>query len=229
MLIKENEIIIQNEMSKLRDKIILKIFTDFRLNNEGIKERKCMACNGVIDILQTLADHSQGKLKIEEYSIKEKPEISEKYNINKIPTILFLDGNGKDIIRYIAIPTGNELIPFMKIIQYYSGVYDFYKDTIQTNLKKISKSNIKLFITQTCPYCPTTVPIASLFAIPSKGKISLEIIDINDNSDIAMKYQIQGVPHTMINEKEHIYGMFTPQDLLEKLTKGQRDFDGMYA
>ena len=43
------------------------------------------------------------------------------------------------------------------------------------------------------------------------------------------QYQVQGVPHTVVNEKEHIYGMFSPQDFLDKLTKGQRDFGGMYA
>ncbi|GAH77616.1 unnamed protein product, partial [marine sediment metagenome] len=35
---------------------------------------------------------------------------------------------------------------------------------------------------------------------------------------------VQGVPLTVINESERIVGMFTPQDLLDKLTKGQRDF-----
>ena len=73
------------------------------------------------------------------------------------------------------------------------------------------------------------MPITNIFATLSDGKIKVDIIDINANQDIAMKYQIQGVPHTMINEKEHIYGMFSPQDLLDKLTKGKRDFDGMYA
>jgi len=44
------------------------------------------------------------------------------------------------------------------------------------------------------------------------------------------KYQVQGVPMTVINEKDVIHGMFTPQDLLDKLvgSKG-RDFGGMYA
>ena len=35
---------------------------------------------------------------------------------------------------------------------------------------------------------------------------------------------------TVINEKKHIYGQFSPQDLLDKLvgSKG-RDFGGMYS
>ncbi|MFX0069677.1 MAG: thioredoxin family protein [Candidatus Hermodarchaeota archaeon] len=229
MSIKQNEKIIQNEMNKLRNNVILYLFTDLITKENGSKERKCLACSGVLAILESLANFSQGKLSFEEFSTEENPEMAKKYKVEKIPTILFLDENEKEIIRYLASPMGNELVPFMKIIQYYSGLHDFYKDTIQTNLKKISKSKIDLFITQTCPYCPTAVPIASLFAILSNGKISLRIIDINENPDFAMKYQVMGVPHTMINEKDHIYGMFTPQELMEKLTKGKQDFGGMYA
>jgi thiol-disulfide isomerase/thioredoxin len=120
-------------------------------------------------------------------------------------------------------------VPFLNSIQYFSGVRPFYTDQIQSHLKKITQSNMKIFITPTCPYCPVTVPVVTLFAIVSKGKITAEVIDVNLNPDIAMKYQVQGVPHTVVNEKENIYGMFSPQDLLDRLTKGQRDFGGMYA
>jgi len=89
---------------------------------------------------------------------------------------------------------------------------------------------MKIFITPTCPYCPATVPVLTLFSIVSKGKISSEVIDVSLNPDIGRKYQVQGVPMTIINEKDVIHGMFTPQDLLDKLvgTKN-RDFGGMYA
>jgi glutaredoxin-like protein len=225
----ENEKLIRNEMAKLKDKVSLKLFTDFKKQDDGTKIRHCMACDSTFNLLTALAEHSDGKLEIEEYSTEENHEIAEKFKIVRIPTILFLDKEENEVIRYTAEPSGAELVPFIKTLQDFSGAVSFYKDTIMTNLKKIGKSDIKLFITHTCPYCPTVVPIVNLFATLSDGKIKSEIIDINANQDIAMKYQIQGVPHTMINEKEHLYGMFSPQDLLDKLTKGKRDFDGMYA
>ena len=188
-----------------------------------------MACEGTLNLMQTLAENSNGKLLIEEISTEENVEESEKYNVERVPTILFLDDQGNEVIRYTATPTGPELAPFIETLQYYSGVNSFYRDTIQANLKKMSKSDVKLFITLSCPYCPSVIPVLNLFALLSKGKIKSEIIDINLNPDIATKYNIQGVPHAMINEKEHIAGMFSPQDLLDKLTKGQRDFGGMYA
>ncbi|MFX0033061.1 MAG: thioredoxin family protein [Promethearchaeota archaeon] len=216
-------------MSKLKNKVVLKLFTDFRTEADGSKKRNCMACEGTYALLKTLVEYSSGKLKIEEYSIEENKEESKKYDVTRIPAILFIDEDDNEIIRFSTHPIGAEFVPFLNSIQYFSGVRPYYADQILTNLKKISNSKSKIFITQTCPYCPQTVPVLTLFAIVSKGKLSVEIIDVDLNPDIAMKYHVQGVPHTIINEEEHIYGMFTPQDLLDKLTKGLRDFGGMYA
>jgi glutaredoxin-like protein len=230
MLFSENEMNnVKNELSKLKEKVVLKLFTDFKTQDDGTKKRMCMACEGTHNLLKTLSDLSGGKLDFEEVSTEEDVEETERYNVQRIPAILFVNEKGEEIIRYSANPSGSEFVPFLNSIQYFSGVRPYYTDQIQTNLKKISKSNMKIFITPTCPYCPQTVPVLTLFAIVSEGKVSAEVIDVNLNPDIAMKYQVQGVPHTVINEKENIYGMFTPQDLLDKLTKGQRDFDGMYA
>ncbi|MFX1312431.1 MAG: thioredoxin family protein [Promethearchaeota archaeon] len=230
MLFSQNEMEnIKREMSKLKEQVVLKLFTDFKTQVDGTKVRKCMACEGTYELLKVLEDISEGKLIIEEISTEENEKEAKKFNINKIPAILFVDENDREIIRYLAHPTGSEFVPFLNSIQYFSGVRPYYADQIISHLKKIEKSKMKIFITPTCPYCPATVPVLTLFAIISKGKISAEIIDVNLNPDLGMKYQVQGVPHTVINEKDHIYGMFTPQDLLDKLTKGERDFGGMYA
>ena len=226
----ENELKnIKNGMEKLKDKISIKLFTDFKSEDGGKKERKCMACEGTYNLLQLLVEASNDKMEIEEISTEENKELAENYKVLRIPTILFLTENEKEVIRYTASPTGPELAPFIETLQYFSGVNSYYKDAIGSSLNKIEKSNIKLFITLTCPYCPGIVPLLNLVAILSKGKVNVEIIDINMNPDFAVKYNVQGVPYTLINEKDQISGMVTLQDILEKLTKGKRDFDGMYA
>ena len=230
MLFSENELEnVKREMKKLKNKVTLKLFTDFKTQKDNKKIRNCMACEATYGLLKTLEEYSEGKLIIEEYSIEENKDLAKKYDVVRIPAILFVDENDNEVIRYSTHPTGAEFVPFLNSIQYFSGVRPYYADQILTNLKKIVKSNTKIFITQTCPYCPQTVPVLTLFAIVSKGKLSVDVIDVDLNPDIAMKYQVQGVPHTVINDKDHIYGMFTAQDLLDKLTKGERDFGGMYA
>jgi len=230
MLFSPNELDnVKREMAKLKHKVVLKLFTDFKTQEDGSRKRACMSCEGAYNLLNTLEELSNGKLSIEEVSIEENQEEAEKYNVTRIPAILFVNDDGKEIIRYSAHPTGSEFVPFLNSIQYFSGIRPYYADQIITHLKKIDKAEMKIFITPTCSYCPATVPVLTLFAIVSKGKITAEIIDVNLNPDIAKKYGVQSFPLTIINETERIVGMFTPQDLLDKLTKGQRDFGGMYA
>ncbi len=230
MLLSENELEnIKREMAKMKNIVTLKLFTDFKTQVDGTISRSCIACEASYELLKLLEGYSNEKLKIEEYSLDENPEEAKKYDVTRIPAILFVDKNDKEVIRYSTNPTGSEFVPFLNSIQYFSGVRPYYADQIITHLKKIDKSKAKIFITPTCPYCPQTVPVLTLFAIVSNGKISVDVIDVDLNPTIARKYQVQSVPHTIINEKDHIYGMFTPQDLLDKLTKGQRDFGGMYS
>ncbi len=225
---KQHEKILRNEMVKLKNEIKLIVFTDVK-EQDGKKVRRCMSCNGTMSLLKQLSEFSNGKLVIEEKSIDIDVEDAKKYNVVRIPIILFIDKEEKEVIRYLGNPLGPETAPFIQSLIYFSGVRSFYDDAIISNLKNMPKSILKLFLTLTCPYCPGVVPIVNLFAILSRGKVKTEIIDINMNNDLAIKYQVQGVPHVMINEDQHIYGVFTPQDLLDKITRGKQDFGGMYA
>jgi len=227
--LKQNEQILKNEMAKLKNEITLIVFTDVKENEKGEKIRRCMSCDGTINLLEGLSEFSNGKLTIEEKSIDLDVEDAKKYDVDRIPTILFTDDEDNVMIRYMANPLGSETAPFIQTLIHYSGVRSFYQDTIISHLKKMDESTLKLFITLQCPYCPGVVPIVNLFALLSRNKIKTEIVDVDVNNDLAMKYKVSGVPHVMINEDRHLYGVFSPQDLLEKLTRGQRDLGGMYA
>lgn len=205
------------------------IFTDVKDQPDGTKKRWCMSCDATAELLERLSQFSGGKLNIEEYSIEDNKEMADKYNVNKIPTILFIDDEGRDVIRYLGNPLGAEMAPFVQSLLYFSGVRSYYDDAVIGNLKNMQKSKLRLFITLTCPYCPGVVPIVNLFAILSRGRVKAELIDINVNQEYALKYNVQAVPHVMINDNQHLFGVFTPQDLLDKITQGKRDFGGMYA
>ncbi|GAH15447.1 unnamed protein product, partial [marine sediment metagenome] len=127
MLFSQNELDnIKREMTKLKDKISLKLFTDFKTQEDGSKLRRCMACEGTYELLKTLEDVSAGKLRIEEYSTEENEEDAKKYDIARIPSILFVGKEENVVIKYSATPAGAELAPFLKSLQYFSGVSPYY-------------------------------------------------------------------------------------------------------
>ena len=94
-------------------------------------------------------------------------------------------------------------------------------------LKKItSPRHIKVFVSPTCPYCPQQAINALNTAFERPELISLEIIDIQVNPDLARKYGAQSVPQVFADEKLIAMGA-QPEELfmssLEKMEE-QRIF-----
>lgn len=59
--------------------------------------------------------------------------------------------------------------------------------------------DIKVFVTPTCPYCPDQVVNAFRAAIERPDLISAEAIEATENVELSKLYNVNAVPHTIIN------------------------------
>jgi alkyl hydroperoxide reductase subunit AhpF len=212
--------IIQEQMSKLTKPVNLKVFTSQRTEANGSKIRVCMDCGQFMSLLRIYEQHSNSMLTIEELSIDDNSEFAKRYDIQRVPTILFIDDKGREVIRYLAAPQGAEIQPFVQAIFAFAGAPNYYEATIKQNLDRIKPSTIKVLITNSCPYCPQLVAISSLFAIASDGKIRTIIVDIMANQDISQYYDAAGVPYTIVNDQKAISGMVGADVILRSLIGG---------
>ena len=212
--------IIKTEMAKLTKPITLKVFTCKEKPPSGSQIRECMDCGQFMALLRVYEENSNGMLTIEELCIDDNPEFSKQYDISRVPTILFIDDQGKEVIRYLASPKAGEIQPFIQAIFAFAGAPNYYENTIRQNLDRIEPSTIKVMITETCPYCPQVCTVVNNFAIASKGKIRSVIIDIMANPDIGQYYDAAGVPYTVINDKKTIVGMVGATEILKALIGG---------
>ena len=212
--------IIKREMAKLTKPAKLKVFTSQKVESDGTKIKACMDCGQFMTLLRVYEENSNGMLTIEELSIDDNPEFTEKFGITRVPTVLFIDGEGREVIRYLAAPQGAEIQPFLQAIFAFAGAPNYYEPTIKSTLNRIQPSTIKVMITNTCPYCPQVAAIANLFAIASEGKIKTIIVDINANPDIGQYYDASGVPYTIINDSKTLVGMVGPNEILRALIGG---------
>ena len=209
--------IIKTEMAKLTKPVNLKVFTCKEKPPDGSQIRECMDCGQFMALLRVYEENSNGMLTIEELCIDDDPEFAKKYDITRVPTILFINDDGKEIIRYLAAPKGGEIQPFIQAIFTFAGMPNYYEATIKQNLERIPPSVIKIMMTETCPYCPQVIAISNAFAIASEGKIRTVIIDITANPDIGQYYDAAGVPYTIINDKKTIVGMVGAPEILKAL------------
>ena len=212
--------IIKREMAKLKKPVTLKVFTSQRVEPDGKKIKACIDCGQFMALLRVYEENSNGMLTIEELSIDDNPEFAKNYDINRVPTILFLNEEGKEVIRYLAAPQGAEIQPFIQAIFAFAGAPNYYEATIKQNLDRIPPSTIRIMMTETCPYCPQVIGIGNLFAIASNGKIRTIVIDISANPDIGQYYDAAGVPYTIINDQKTIVGMVGPEQILKALIGG---------
>ena len=212
--------IIKREMAKLKKPAKIRVFTSQKIQSDGTKIRACMDCGQFMTLLRVYEENSNGMLTIEELSIDDNPEFAERFGITRVPTVLFIDDQEREVIRYLASPQGAEIQPFIQAIFAFAGAPNYYEATIKRTLDRIQPSTIKVMITNSCPYCPQVAAIANLFAIGSNGKIRTVIIDIASNPDIAQFYDAAGVPYTIINDKKTLVGMVGPNEILRALTGG---------
>jgi len=146
--------IIKREMAKLTKPVRLKVFTSQRTEANGNKIKACMDCGQFMALLKVYEENSNGMLSIEELSIDNNPEFAKTYDIQRVPTILFIDNQGRELIRYLAAPHGGEIQPFIQTLFTFAGAPNYYEAAIKQNLNRINSATIKVMITNSCPYCP---------------------------------------------------------------------------
>jgi glutaredoxin-like protein len=201
---------IKQELEKLQQPITLKVFID---ENDDSKTKETLS------ILKMYEESSEDKLRFEIISLNDSNNFIEKYQIDRAPIILMTDNEENECIRYLAVPQGSEVKPFIQSLQVLSGRKNYFETTLNENLKNIKSSTIKVMVTKSCAYCPELINLVSQFALGSSGKVKAEIVDIFENRDIGDQYGIETVPYIVINNNEPLIGLVSPNKLLERILK----------
>ena len=155
-------------------------------------------CQVAEELLKELADVNPEKIKLEVYSPLIDREISQKYGIDRVPTIV-IEGDKDYGIRYIGLPAGLE---FTTLVQ---GIVQVSKREPRLSAKTVEMlkgidlpMEIMVFVTTSCGYCPSAAITAMNFAM-ANDNITALIVDASENMDLAERFQVVGVPKIVIN------------------------------
>lgn len=181
------------------------------------QELECQYCR---ETRQLLTELSQVSDKIE-LAVKNQvidKDDAEKYNIDKIPATIILDENGTDYgIRFYGIPSGYEFSSLIEsILMLGTGETGLNENTINKVKEISSPVHLQVFVTPTCPYCPAAVVTAHKFAYLNPN-IKADMIEATEFPHLSNKYNVMGVPRTIINEKDFIEGAAPEQMVLNKI------------
>ncbi|KAA0008623.1 MAG: glutaredoxin [Thermoplasmata archaeon] len=177
---------------------------------------KCRYCAETKEILETLTELADGKIKLEIYEFEKEKELVEKYRINKIPATLVF-GENEYKIRFFGIPSGYEFSTLLEDVIDASRGRTNLKENIKEEIRKIdSDVHIQVFVTPTCPYCPIAVHTAHQMAIENE-RITGDMVEVIEFPHLAQKYNVMGVPKIVINETREIVGAVPEEVILEEI------------
>jgi glutaredoxin-like protein len=182
------------------------------------QEMECRYCNETRRLAEELATASD-KITTEVYDFVKDQAKAKELGIERIPALAII-GKRDYGVRYYGIPYGYELQTIIEaIINVSKGQTDLSEKT-KAVLKDVKTPvNIKVFVTLTCPHCPGAAAIAHKLAIEC-DLIKADVIESSEFPDVALKYNVIGVPKIVINDKVDFMGEFNEDLFAEHVLLG---------
>ena len=180
-----------------------------------LEDRECLYCNDVKDMVEQVGELTD-KINIVEHKGSLDSEEAKDMGVEYHPAIVL---HGKDTykIKFYGIPAGHEFGALINsIIDVSKGTAPLPPDVIE-DIASIDKPiNIKVFVTPQCPYCPEMTRLSHQAAILNP-LISSEMFESLEFQQLTQKYEVFGVPKTIINETTTIDGLSPLDMFVEKL------------
>jgi glutaredoxin-like protein len=182
------------------------------------QEFECRYCSDTRQLVQDMVLLND-KISAEVYDFVKDAAKAKEYGIDKIPALAII-GKKDYGVRIYGIPYGYELQTLIEAIINVSNGQTDLSDKTKSILKEVkSPVQIKVFVTLTCPHCPTAASVALKLAIES-DLVKADVIETSEFPDLAMKYNVIGVPKIVINEKVEFVGAFNEDLFAEHVLLG---------
>jgi glutaredoxin-like protein len=197
---------VESKFKNLKDPLKLIFFS---------RETNCTHCSEARKIYEMLVSISQ-KLEFEYFNFNVDEEKNKKYRIFSVPAVA-VTGKRDYGIRYYGYPHGLELNDFIDDLVYVSRGEVAFNDTVTDKLYRLkAQVYLKVFISSSCPY---SIPVAKTvikLAVASDN-INADIIDAIEFMEISEKYDVRGIPVTVVNNRTKFYGAFDDEEYLDRV------------
>lgn len=202
--------VLEEKFTELQAPVKMVVFT---------QEMECQYCKETRQLAEEVAALSD-KITLEVYDFVADQEIAEEYNVDKIPATIIMSGGDepKDYgIRFFGIPSGYEFSSIIEDIMMVGEGESGLGDEMKAWAAALeSPVHLQVFVTPTCPHCPSAVLLGHQLAMESEF-ITADMVEAIEFPHLSQKYAVQGVPRTVINETIHLEGAAPEPMLLAKL------------
>lgn len=203
---KDAEFLRQTFADRLRSDVTILFFT---------QEHECMYCRETREFLEEMVALSD-KVHLETYDLVEDAKKAEEHGIDKIPAIKLV-GDQDLGVRFFGMPMGYEFNVIVDdIIDVSWGTSEMDPETMGNVLPIDERMHVQVFVSPTCPYCPQMVRAAHKFAILNPS-ITADMVEMTEFPQLVQRYNVMGVPKTIINEEFSLEGAYPEKAFSEYL------------
>lgn len=174
------------------------------------QQMECQFCVQTKQLIMEVAALND-KVQAEVHDLVADSEAAQHFGVDKVPAIAIL-GQKDYGIRFYGLPYGYEFQSFMSALAIVSKGRTDISEQTRAQLRTVGVPvHIQVFVTLTCPDCPTAASLACKFAVEN-NLITADVIDAGEFPQLAVKYGVMGVPKIIVNEKTEFVGAL-PEDL----------------
>ena len=179
---------------------------------------ECPTCQDTETILKELDELSE-KLNVQILNPMTDKEKAEEDGIERVPAIIVSDGDHSRV-QFYGTPSGYEFSSLLTVIVDAGGSEEPLAEETRAFLDGLEEDlKIKVFVTPSCPHCPSAAVLASRMALYSP-RVGSCVIEANEFQQLSSQYGVQGVPRTVINDKMYAEGALPENMMVKALEKG---------
>jgi glutaredoxin-like protein len=176
----------------------------------------CETCFDTKRALEQIA-RSSDQITLETLNLVLDKEKAAEYGVDRVPAVI-VAGPGGDRIRYYGAPLGHELPTLVDAVQMAATGETRLSEQSRAQLKALDKPvHLQVFFTPSCMYCPQMISLANQAAIESP-LVTTVAIDATEFPDLVRRYNINGVPKTVINDELELLGAAPEEDFITAIT-----------
>ena len=214
----------------LNDQIIKQInevFTDLKEPVQVLyfgSRENCEYCEDAQQLLKEVAA-TDDKIELSVYDLQENRDIAQKFNVTNAPAVVIAAKDGAEVrdlgIQFSGIPSGHEFGTLINDILLVSRRDSGLNEKTRAFLKNLDKPlHLQVFVTPTCPYCPRAVLLAHQMAMENPQMIRAEGVEATEFPELASRFNVSGVPQTVINSGAGtVVGAAPEQQLLAEIAR----------
>ncbi len=197
-------------LNEMQDEVQVKLYVD---------SMECDTCKETHQLLDEMTEVND-KIKYELIDVNGDASVGAIHGIKMYPTIVVLDKDGNDKgVRFNGIPAGHEINALLAALVDMSGKpLDLDEKTIEAIKAIDTETDIKVFVTLTCPHCSGAVTKAHRIAMLNPY-VKASMVEAQTFNQLSAQHNVSSVPKIVINDSIDFVGNQPMDVFLENIQK----------